>query len=249
MELKPQILHARVMHKRLLPVENAFTYGVYYLAVPLPESPLPTACFRFPAGDLGARDGSSLHAWVRGLLDAHGLAARCTDIMAITMPKVMGYVFNPVSFYLCLDTSRSLRAVISEVHNTFGEQHVYLAMRPDRRAIGPEDWLEAEKQFHVSPFLPRSGAYRFRFNIKNQKIGIWIDYLDAEGGTQLLTSLTGRLEPLSRAALWKAFFTYPLVTLKTVALIHLQALRLMRKGIRYITKPPQKDARLSLTKM
>lgn len=241
------------MHKRLFPKVNAFTYRVYYVAMPLPAGELPSVVQRFPGRDLGFRDGSPPQDWAQGILQQHGLEQAISHIVLVTMPRVLGYVFNPVSFYLCLDSDKRLRAVISEVHNTFGEQHSYLCMHQDQRPLHKDDWLEAEKLFHVSPFLERSGYYRFRFALEGDSLGIWIDHYDAAQNKQLITSLTGRLSPLTRAALMRAFWAHPLVTLKATALIHWQALKLIGKGIRYVTKPqplaPDLTLSRDLTKM
>jgi hypothetical protein len=182
---------------------------------------------------------------VEGILEEYQLTDKVSDVLFITMPRILGYGFNPVSFYLCFDEQKQLRAVISEVHNTFDETHSYLTAHPDHRPIHKDDWLVAEKIFHVSPFLEREGSYRFRFAQEEGKLGIWIDYLNAEGKTQLITSLAGKLTPLTRASLWRAFFSHPLITLKTIALIHWQAMKLFAKGIGYNNKPKQKEQRLS----
>lgn len=253
MDLVPQIFTAQVMHKRLFPRVNAFRYRVWYVALPLPAAPLPSRFLQFRDKDHGLRDGSSCTEWARNILKDDGLEEHVAQIILVTMPRVLGYVFNPVSFYLCFDAQVRLRAVISEVHNTFGEQHSYLCLRSDREPITADDWLTAEKIFHVSPFLPREGNYRFRFTVSNEGLGIWIDYFDAAGNRQLVTALTGTLSPLTAASLHRAAWKHPLVTLRTIALIHWQALKLVAKGIRYLTKPPQRTEHLSvgheLTKM
>jgi uncharacterized protein len=247
MDITPQIFIAEVMHKRLLPKENSFTYRLYYLLLPLPAPIISNKFVRFNAKDLGYRDGSDPENFARTILFAYKIEYKISHIMLITMPSVLGYVFNPVSFYLCLDQEKQLRAVIAEVHNTFGEQHTYLCAHSDHIAITSDDWLEAEKLFHVSPFLERNGSYRFRFSIQKNKLGIWIDYFDKENNKQLVTSLIGSLQPLNRSSLNKVFWSHPLVTLKTIMLIHWQALKLMVKNIRYIPKPKQYNKKVSIT--
>lgn len=248
MELVPQIYTARVMHKRLFPKVNQFTYGVYYVALPLPATTLPSWCLSFYNKDHGARDGGDLDVWARNILVDYGLNNLISHIMLITMPRVLGYVFNPVSFFLCLDKDKQLRAVICEVHNTFGEQHSYLCARVDRAPLSPDEWLEANKLFHVSPFLTRSGYYKFRFALAGEQLSIWIDYYDAQSRKQLLTSLTGQLSTLNSRALRQVFWSHPLVTIKVVALIHWQALKLAARSIRYITKPAQLLDKTSATR-
>lgn len=248
MDLAPQVYFAKVMHKRLFPKVNQFTYRVYYVALPLPAVPLPSRLLSFHNKDHGARDGSDVGQWAKSLLKPYGLDRLVENTMLITMPRVLGYVFNPVSFFMCLDKDRQLRAVICEVHNTFGEQHCYLCARADHAPISPDEWLEADKLFHVSPFLPRNGHYKFRFALAKTQLGIWIDYFDAESNKQLITSLTGRFAPLDCASLTRVFWSHPLVTLKTILLIHWQAIKLFSKGIRYIVKPLQFLDRITATR-
>ena len=255
MEIKPQILTAKVMHKRTFPKVNQFTYSIYYLVLPL-RTLVQLECLKInrpgiisvQEKDYGARDGSSINDWATDILRENGLENVVENILFITMPRILGYGFNPVSFYLCLDKNGELRALISEVHNTFGESHSYLAAHEDQRPILKEDWLEAEKLFHVSPFLTRDGSYRFRIASQEDKLGIWIDYVNPDGKTQLLTTLNGKLSPLTRSNLWKHFFLHPLVTLKSILLIHWQALKLFRKGIRYLVKPKQRQETISLSR-
>lgn len=239
MVIAPQLFTAQVMHSRIFPRRNSFNYGVYYLVLPLPTAPVPGRLASFHAKDVGLRDGSDPTQWVRGILTEYSLNELTHDIVLVAMPRVLGYVFNPVSFYFCLDADGQTRAVLCEVHNTFGEQHSYLCAHADHRPIMSGDWLEADKVFHVSPFLPREGSYKFRFDLRADKLGIWIDYYDAANNKQLLTSLTGEFTPLTAVNLQRAFWRYPLVALKAVLLIHWQALKLVAKGIRYIPRSTQ----------
>ena len=247
MEIVPQILTAKVMHSRLFPKQNAFNYRVYYLAMPLPVKPLPSLIQSFPADDLGDQDGGDLEAWVRAILEPHDLSDCVADIIVLTMPRVLGYVFNPVTFYFCLDGNKNLRAVISEVHNTFKERHSYLCAHADGHPIKPQEWLDAKKLFHVSPFLERNGHYQFRFDLRSQKLGLWITYFDADNQRQLLTSLVGTLAPLTSRSLHYAFWSHPLVALKAMVLIHWQALKLILKGIKHIAKPAPLAGSLSVS--
>jgi DUF1365 family protein len=113
---------------------------------------------------------------------------------------------------------------------------VYVSFHDDQRVITPDDWMESQKVFHVSPFLEVRGHYRFRFAYGEEKIGVWIDYYD-EGQKTLTTAMVGKRLALSDATLLRCFFTYPLVTLKVIGMIHVHALRLVAKGIRYHRKP------------
>lgn len=257
MVMTSAIYTAKVMHKRLFPKVNQFTYGVYYLALPLDQLGRLDDGWRFGVNrralvsfherDHGARDGSPLEPWIRGILAKHAAHVAITDITLITMPRIFGYVFNPVSFWMCFDASQQLRAVLAEVHNTFGEAHNYLIVHADGRAIAADDLLYARKIFHVSPFLPREGSYQFRFAYNPESMGVTINYHDAEGQLQLITMLSGQFKAFNPMNLRRAFWQHKLVTLKTISLIHYQAIKLIAKGVRYIVKPSQLVARLSVT--
>ena len=257
MVMMSAIYTAKVMHKRLFPKVNQFTYGVYYLALPLDQLGRLDDGWRFGVNrralvsfherDHGARDGSPLEPWIRGILAEHAAHVAITDITLITMPRIFGYVFNPVSFWMCFDASQQLRAVLAEVHNTFGEAHNYLIVHSDGRALAADDLLYARKIFHVSPFLPREGSYQFRFAYNPESMGVTINYYDAEGQLQLITMLSGQFNAFNRMNLRRAFWQHKLVTLKTISLIHYQAIKLIAKGVHYIVKPAQLIVRLSVT--
>ncbi|MAE51824.1 MAG: DUF1365 domain-containing protein [Micavibrio sp.] len=248
-------MFGKVMHARLFPKKNKFRYGIYYFNLPLSElNTLPIAYNRFGLmsfhdQDHGACDGSSLEEWARALLKDYDLAQVCDGaISLVTMPRILGYVFNPVSFWLCRDRNQQIRAVICEVHNTFGERHSYLCAHEDHRPITGRDILYGEKLFHVSPFMIRDGDYQFRFDLTGDRFGVWIDYFTPDGKKQLVTSLTGEAEAMTKQGLRRAFWGYPLVTIKAIALIHWQALKLVIKGIKYIPRPAQREIKISATR-
>ncbi len=252
--MKPQIFLSKVMHKRFFPKENAFNYGVYYLALPLKDlsdrkiKELKINKFgliSFYEKDHGKKDSSDIYQWLLETLKQKNIGLQKPDVMLVCLPRIIGYAFNPVSFYFCFNEDKKLKAVVSEVNNTFGETHNYICAKKDGEEITSEDVIEAEKVFHVSPFLKREGKYQFRFDYKEDKIGIWIDYFDAEGNRELITSLIGKFQELNKNNLTKAFWAYPLVTFKTIFLIHYQAFKLIFKKIRYINKPVQKDVKVT----
>jgi DUF1365 family protein len=255
MAISAQLLNGQVMHKRLSPKVNAFKYGIYYVCLPL-SSLREVTCGRWFGinrrsfnslynEDHGARDGSDLLLWIKKILYERNAGDIDGEVVLVTMPRTLGYVFNPISFWLCYDAAGVLRAVLCEVCNTFGENHSYLCLHEDHREIRPEDIFESDKVFHVSPFLKREGRYTFRFTKTEKSFGAWIDYEEKRGEKKLLTMLTGSLEPWSEAGLRGLFWRYPLVSLRAVGLIHWQALKLLAKGIRYVPKPAQLAERLS----
>ncbi len=246
MSSRHSIVDATVVHSRQRPRRNAFRYRVAYLCLGLEE--IEGAAGRwlkldrsglvaFHRADHGARDGSDLRHWLGSVLADHGLAAVCDgEVQLMAMPRMLGYVFNPVSFWFCRDRSGALRAVLCEVNNTFGESHCYLVHHGDHRALGPDEWLEGRKVFHVSPFLPVEGSYRFRFLHDGSAVRVDVNYYDSEG-LMLATSVAGQCEPLADRAVLRRFLGNPMMTLGVIARIHWQALQLWRKRVKFYRKP------------
>lgn len=248
----PLISNGLVRHSRLRPAENTFSYGVFTLMLPLRtlgDAGLGSRlCSRnrfnliaFHDRDYG--DGKTpLLAWVDSLLQAEGITDANGEIWLQTFPRVLGYVFNPVSFWFCHRRDGALRAIVCEVNNTFGERHCYLLDTGKPLAWG--EALAARKVFHVSPFCAVEGSYRFRFMRTRRHIGksesehivARIDYHDAQGPL-LLTSVSGVLQPLHDASAARAFLRHPMMTLGVIARIHWQALRLFAKRVPFFSKP------------
>jgi uncharacterized protein len=246
-------LDASVFHARLRPRRNAFRYRAFYLAVPLfelhPGSPSPLLSidrpnlFALRAKDYGEGQGSPA-TWIKSILDDWNILEADGETILVTMPRVFGYAFNPVNFWLCFDRAGGLRAVLSDVNNTFGERHCYLSFHDDHRAIAADDNLRTRKIFHVSPFMEVKGEYRFRFSHAPERIAIAIDLFD-DDGLLLSTAISGELRPMGTARLLSAVLLNPLLPFKVIALIHYQALKLYLKKIRYFTKPLPPAASIS----
>ena len=249
-----QLFFGQVMHRRLRPAGHQFVYPVYFFLLSLKHIEAAANrlfsvnrfnLFSFHFADHGARDGSHPLPWINGLLEHNEIVAD-GEINLQCFPRVLGFVFNPVSFWYCHNAAGDLVAVLAEVNNTFGERHNYLLAHPDGRPIADGEVIERQKVFHVSPFMAVSGYYRFRFFAKNRTealssdAGGWrmacIDHGDAAGDL-LHTALSGTAAPLGSASLLKAFFAYPLLTLGVVVRIHWQALRLWLKRVPFFTKP------------
>ena len=158
--------------------------------------------------------------------------------MLQAFPRVLGYVFNPVSVWECLDRAGQLIAVLAEVNNTFGGTHSYLLHRAGE-ALRDGELLTAVKVFHVSPFNEVEGGYRFRFQLQHAVQVARIDYDDAEGEL-LLTSISGKARGWSVAALLGALLRMPLLTLGVITRIHWQALKLWLKGVPFHGAVPTK---------
>ncbi|WCR10668.1 DUF1365 domain-containing protein [Paracoccus stylophorae] len=246
------LIEARIWHGRRGDVARDFRYFATYVAVPIAaidrrEAPLAVdraGLWSIRSRDYGDRDGRPLRDFIAGLLAPAGLED-ADDVTLVTLPRSSGHGFNPVSFWLCRDPAADLRAVLAEVSNTFGERHFYLCHRPDRGTITASDRLHGDKLFHVSPFLPRSGGYRFRFDTGPGRFGAWIDWLAADGSRMLGTSMVGPARDLTRASVRRAALRHPFQSQKVIALIHLQAARIRARGIAYLRKPPQLSRRVS----
>jgi DUF1365 family protein len=172
-------------------------------------------------------------AWLDELLAEQGIEGADGEVWLHCYPRVLGFAFKPVSFWYCHRLDGTLRAIVVEVNNTFGERHCYLLDEP---RLGVE--LRADKVFHVSPFCPVEGTYRFRFmfNRDRTRTVACIDYDDAEGPL-IQTSVSGKLQALSAQNSRQALSRYPLMTLAVVLRIHWQALKLFMKKVRFFSKP------------
>jgi uncharacterized protein len=247
---RPLIGFGRIWHQRLRPVRHAFEYPSYFLLLPMRAlRASPSAALRrnvsgalsFFDSDHGDGRADAL-AWLDELLAAERIGDARGEVWLHTFPRVLGYIFNPVSFWYVHRSDGSLTAVVVEVNNTFGERHCYLLRGPTLR-WGAE--VEASKIFHVSPFCAVEGRYRFRFLLSGgpalpRHTVARIEHDDAEGAL-LRTSVSGTLEPLSLATACRAFFGMPLMTFGVVARIHWQALRLALKRVPFHRQPPAPD--------
>jgi DUF1365 family protein len=239
------VIYGSVMHRRLQPVHHQFRYAAFSLALPLSQlASLPSVgiawnrsgLVSFFDRDHGERDGSALEPWMRGMLAAEGVQAD-GEIVLHAFPRMLGYVFNPVSFWVCHDRDGAVRAVLCEVCNTFGEHHNYLLAHADGRPLASGESLRARKVFHVSPFCEVAGTYRFRFHFAHERWMARIDYDNDDGEPLLETSISGAATPLSRSAVRGLLWRYRWFTLGVIARIHWQALRLWAKRVPYIAKP------------
>ena len=247
----PSVDHiaGQTFHGRKGAVANAFRYSIDYVLCDA-EKPLKTPGFfgrnSFGLASLldqdhgGPPKAGRGAAWVRDVLGEHGIKG-IEQIELLAQPRVLGHVFNPVSFWLCRDGEGSLTAVIAEVTNTYGDRHCYLCAHPDLRPILAKDTLTAAKIFHVSPFQKIEGAYAFRFDITAEKVDIRIDYTAGNGG--LVATLTGPRRALTNGGILRAMLRRPFGSRRVLALIHWQALKLWWKGAQFRARPlpPQED--------
>jgi uncharacterized protein len=245
----------RVTHARLPKTKgefanrsaNQFVYPLYFVAWPLratPENAERSRWFGFDrraplamhARDHGPCNGAPLLPWIRDLLRREGITAADGEVVLQAFPRVFGLLFNPVSFWFCHDAAGGLRAVLAEVRNTFGERHNYLVAHADQGIIHAQDCLTARKVFHVSPFFPVSGEYRFRFALSEHSRRVDIDYF-LDGERTLVTFVEGKPAPLTDQTARSAALHFPLLAVGVVWRIHWQALRLWFKGAFFFRKP------------
>ena len=260
-------------HKRLWPKENSFEVGSVFVRLPMraifqkgtvlqPASRLAFGLFGLnKPSPLGFADsdhferskthGSALAVLDR-LLTEQGITS-CTgtasgEVWLHTFPRVLGYAFKPVSFWFCHDSADVLRALVVEVHNTFGEQHSYLLHHKDGSPLLDGQTVAAQKVFHVSPFFPVRGEYRFRWHIGELALNpnrsvVRIDYMDAHHHLEqphditLSTSISGRHVPVTVLSSLRVLIGYPLHALMVVLRIHFQALKLWCKGAHFYRLP------------
>ena len=231
-------------HGRKGAIGNAFRYSVDYLMLDA-EDDDARGPFLFSRNasnvtalrdtDHGGEPGKGTGAaWARAVFEAHQLPVT-GRLMLLAQPRVLGHVFNPVSFWFAYNDDDQMIAAIAEVTNTYGDRHSYLCVKPDRNPIEKTDTLSARKIFHVSPFQPVEGGYEFRFDITADRIGIWINYNSEKGG--LIATLCGDRVPLTNRSILGAAARRPLGSRRVLAPIHWQALKLWWKGARFRNRP------------
>lgn len=238
------LLLGHVMHQRLRPAKNHFVYPVFYLRLNLSRlNELNSFWFgvnswrpvSIQVSDYGPRDGSSLILWMRDVLNKSGILVD-GDIWLQTFPRIFGFAFNPVSFWLCHDKKKNLVAVLAEVNNTFGETHRYLLVPQEGGAINADSLLDCKKQLHVSPFCEVRGHYRFCFRDTENSAFVGIDYHD-DDGLLIKTSIVGKSQAMRSSLLISTLLKQPFLTVGIVARICWQALKLWLKHVPFFHKP------------
>lgn len=238
-----QHISGETYHGRRGGVENAFRYSIDYVLLDADAHISGPSFFGRNRGSLmsvqdtdhgGPPKAGKGAAWVRDVLKAHDISLS-GRILLLAQPRLLGHVFNPVSFWLCHDTDDILRAVIAEVSNTFGDRHSYLCAHDDLREITKDDTLQATKLLHVSPFQPMEGGYTFRFGITADQVLIHIDYSRGNGG--LIATLQGPRRDLTNLSILKVAVRRPFGSRRVLALIHWQAIKLWWKGATFRSQP------------
>jgi len=249
----PKINFGLVKHQRLRPAKNAFGYGVFTVCIPMRARSLNPqllsqnglkdnrlGLFSFFDKDHGLGLQDSLK-WIENILEENAIPNVDGEIWLQTFPRVLGYVFNPVSFWMCTRANGKVQAVLAEVNNTFGERHCYLLYKSSGDVLRSGETHCSKKVFHVSPFCEVRGDYHFRFLFpQDSRSGTHsvcrID-LHEDGSPLINTRISGISHPLSQSRLWLAFLRFPLMSLGVIFRIHWQALKLWLKGVPFHSKP------------
>ena len=247
-----------VMHRRRVTPLYRFVYRIFYLLLDIDRLDALQARLRwfghnrfnliaFHDTDHGRGEPGGLRRWAEGLLAARGVELAGGRIRLLTQPRMLGWVFNPVSFWYCEHADGRLRAVIAEVNNTFGERHSYVLTAAEAgtgASAGeplPYDCaLDKDKCFHVSPLLDLEGRYHFRFAEPGARLQVRLD--ETRRGAPLLdTAMAGERVALTDRALLGQLFRMPVQAVKVLAAIHWQALKIWLRGARFHGKPPPPD--------
>ena len=245
------------VHVRFTPFERRFSYRLAQILIDI-DRVADTAqalrllaynrfnLFSFHDRDHGDRTGAPLRPWAEAMFAKAGVTLNGGRIELMCFPRMLGFVFNPLSIFFGYGADGRLAGVIYEVNNTFGETHAYVAAVGD----GVSHAHEAAKLFHVSPLWPVRGDYRFHIDTPGARFRVTVEN-HVEGVREHLATLTTRARPLTDAWLAKIFVTMPLMTLGVVAAIHWEALKLFIKGARYHSRPslPEESSSLAMPRV
>ena len=236
-----------VMHARLKPVGPSLQLSRHELA-DRPRSaggrrPANTVVRRQPArlysfheADHGERDGSSLRLYAQRCAAEHGIDLTGGRVLLLCYPRLFGYTFNPLSVYFCYRADGQPALLIYEVRNTFGDIHAYV-LPVKSGDVSPAGIRQTQdKRFYVSPFVEMAMRYHFRVTLPSDGVKLRILETDGEGPL-LSATFNGHRRSLNTQELLRSFLSLPLVTLKVVAAIHWEALRLWLKGVRLVPRP------------
>ncbi len=237
------IYNGTVIHKRFKPKTHFFKYSVFSLLIDLSELDVLDKKIKFFSfnkfnlisffeKDHGNRDGTSLIEWVKKNLDKNDIRSNEIKIKLLCYPRILGYVFNPLSVFFIYDQNEKLISILYEVKNTFGEQHTYI-FKIDGNAKFFQH--KCSKKFHVSPFIEMDCIYSFKLLKPGEKISVIIDQYQMEEKI-LYASQDGNRVDFNSQELLKSYLRHPLMTFKIISAIHFEAFKLWTKGIKFIKK-------------
>ena len=246
------------MHARREPKRHVFSYSMSFYLLDLGElEELDRSLSQFSYNRRNRvslfdndhlRDGGTIRNRLDLLLANRPWAADIQQVLLLTNPRYRGWIFNPVSFFYCLDGSGQVLGMVAEVNNTFNQRHPYVLDRPLGQEADGTLVYEHPKRFHVSPFNNMEGFYRFRFSPPGEDIRVEI-LLIREGTTVMTARLSGRGEPLTEENLGALLRVHPRTPLYNVSRILIQAARLRMKGLKVFVKPEQIDRETTVRKI
>ena len=237
------IYNGTVIHKRFKPKIHYFKYKVFSLLLDLSELDYLSKQIKFFSHnkfnlvsfyekDHGNRDGSSLVSWVKKNLEDNNINTEKVKIKLLCYPRILGYVFNPLSVFYIYNESEKLVSILYEVKNTFGEQHTYIFKVDNDQNLYQHN---CSKKFHVSPFIEMNCKYFFRLLKPGEKISVIIDQYQTDEKI-LYASQDGQRVDFNTKELIKSYLKHPLMTFKIISAIHFEAFKLWIKGIKIIKK-------------
>jgi len=239
----------QVYHRRVRPRQHKLRYSVFTLLLDLSEIDVLANrlwlfshnrfnLFGFYDRDFGDNRDERLTDYIARKLICSGIHTKPTRVLLSCYPRVLGYVFNPLSLFYCLDSQGKCFAVVHEVHNTFGERHAYVL--PVAEDADADPWIhqQADKELFVSPFAHMDMHYQFRLNMPAQKQIIVIRAFDSEG-LLITASYTATRQALCASRLLRFFMSIPFLSVKVVVGIHWEALRLWLKGVPFFKHQPK----------
>jgi len=241
--IKSCIYNGAVIHKRFKPKKHFFKYKVFSLLIDLSElddldEKISFFSFNkfnlisFYEKDHGRRDSSSLISWVKLNLKNKNINSDNIKIKLLCYPRILGYVFNPLSVFFIYNRNEKLISILYEVKNTFGEQHTYVFKIENESNLIENN---CSKKFHVSPFIEMDCKYFFKILSPDEKLSVIINQYDNEGKI-LFASQDGKRSDLNSKQLLKSYLKHPLMTFKIILAIHFEAFKLWTKGIKFIKK-------------
>ena len=248
------IYYGDVVHKRMRPKQHKLRYRVFSLLLDIDDLESLNENYKLLSYNrrtvYSIRDedhgyGENISNWVQQELTAAGLSDSSKKVWMLCYPRILGYVFNPLTVFFCYRDNGSLGAILYEVHNTFNERHCYvLPVKENKPELIEQN---CQKNFYVSPFVPADCSYRFLVREPKEKVSVIIEDKDSEG-LLLVASFSGVKGQLNDRALLKTIFSYPLMSLKVIIGIHYEAIKLRFKGAPFFPHEPYKKQNKNPTK-
>jgi len=252
--LSSSLYDTKISHRRRRPKKHKLKYGAFYLLLDLSEldrkhrSLKWFSCnsfniFSFYDRDHGPGRDEPLRPWVEHHLDRAGIDLDGGSIKLLCLPRILGYVFNPISIYYCYHRDGHLGAVLYQVSNTFGQRHTYLfgVQEDGEKAIRHS----CAKRLYVSPFIENNGQYEFTIKRPDKELYLHIRQGDNDG-PMLDAWVNGQKQHITDRKLLSCLIRYPLLTLKVMGGIHWEALQLWLKGVGLVTRPPPPEETVTI---